>query len=130
MRAATGGMRSRGLVPPDNSFDRVPPERRAQTVRRVVAFFGPYRPQVAVVLVAIVITSLLGLVNPILLKLLIDDAIPNLDSSRLNLYFVLMIALPIPTGLIGVGQADISNAVGQTVMPTLPAAPNGPHHGP
>ncbi len=122
MRAATGGMRSRGLVPPDNSFDRVPPERRAQTVRRVVAFFEPYRPQVSVVLVAIVITSLLGLVNPILLKLLIDDAIPNLDFSRLNLYVGLMIAMPITNGLIGVGQAYISNVVGQNVMADLRGA--------
>ena len=46
----------------------------------IVAFFRPYRLQVAVVLVAIIATSLLGLVNPLLLKLLIDDAIPSRTS--------------------------------------------------
>lgn len=123
MRGASGVSRGgRGLVPPDDSFVPVPRERRARTVRRVVAFFEPYRRQVGVVLVAIVITSLLGIVNPILLKLLIDDAIPNLDFSRLNLYVGLMIAIPITSGLVGVGQAYLSNIVGQRVMADLRAA--------
>ena len=68
-----------GRRPPDArrraTSSRVPPERRARTVRRIVAFFRPYRFQVVVVLVAILATSLIGLVNPYLLKLLIDDVI-------------------------------------------------------
>ena len=39
---------------------------------------------VAVVLVTIVVTSLLGLVNPYLLKLLIDVAIPQQDFALLD----------------------------------------------
>jgi len=97
----------------------VPPERRARTIRRIASFFGPYRGQVAVVLVAILLTSGLGLVNPILLKLLIDDAIPRLDFGRLNLYVGLMIALPILSGLIGVGQSWLNNVIGQRVMADL-----------
>ena len=46
----------------------VPKARRGRTIRRIVAFFRPYKGQVAVVLVAILFTSLIGLVNPILLK--------------------------------------------------------------
>ena len=57
----------------------VPRERRGHTIRRIVAFFRPYRARVAVVLVAILFTSLIGLINPILLKLLIDIAIPERD---------------------------------------------------
>ncbi|HZM73482.1 MAG TPA: ABC transporter ATP-binding protein [Candidatus Polarisedimenticolia bacterium] len=97
----------------------VPPERRARTVRRIAAFFGPYRGQVAIVVVAILATSLIGLVNPILLKLLIDDAIPRLDFGRLNLYVGLMIALPIGSGLVGVGQSYLNNIIGQRVMADL-----------
>jgi ATP-binding cassette subfamily B protein len=87
-----------------------------------VAFFRPYRAQVAVVVVAILATSVLGLINPYLLKLLIDDALPSRDFGRLNLYVGLMIALPIITGLIGVGQSYLNNAVGQRVMQDLRAA--------
>jgi ATP-binding cassette subfamily B protein len=72
-----------------------------------------------VVLGAIVVTSFLGLINPYLLKLLIDDAIPNHDFSRLNLYVGLMIVVPIFSGLIGVGQSYLNNVVGQRVMQDL-----------
>jgi ATP-binding cassette subfamily B protein len=88
-------------------------------VRRIVAFFQPYRAKVGVVLVAIVVTSVLGLINPILLKLLIDDALPHRDWFRLNLYVGLMIVVPIVSGLIGVGQAYLNNVVGQNVMQDL-----------
>ena len=64
---------------PRPTSSRSPSERRGRTLRRIAAFFRPYRLQVAVVLVAILVTSLLGLVNPYLLKLLIDDAIPQRD---------------------------------------------------
>jgi ATP-binding cassette subfamily B protein len=103
-------------------FEPVPRERRGRTVRRIVAFFRPYRAEVIVVLVAILATSLIGLVNPILLKLLIDDAIPRLDFGLLNLYVGLMIALPIVAGLIGVGQAYLNNVIGQNVMQDLRGA--------
>ena len=105
-----------GMAGPAES---IPPERRRQTVRRMVGFFRPYRLQVTVVLVAIVITSLLGLINPILLKLLIDVAIPRRDFGLLNLYVGLMIAMPIVSGLIGVGQSYLNNVVGQSVMQDL-----------
>ena len=107
---------------PGQEFTPVPKERRGRTIRRIVAFFRPYRFQVAVVLVAIVATSLIGLANPILLKLLIDEAIPEQDFFKLNLYVALMIILPIFTGLIGVGQAYLNNLIGQNVMQDLRGA--------
>jgi ATP-binding cassette subfamily B protein len=115
-----GGGGPFGRSVPD--FTPVPPERRGRTIRRIVAFFRPYRGQVTVVLVAILATSFIGLINPILLKLLIDDAIPNLDFGRLNLYVGLMIVLPIVSGLIGVGQAYLNNVIGQNVMQDLRGA--------
>ncbi|HKG18245.1 MAG TPA: ABC transporter transmembrane domain-containing protein, partial [Candidatus Limnocylindrales bacterium] len=100
----------------------IPRERRGRTLRRIVAFFGPYRAQVTVVLVAILFTSLIGLINPILLKLLIDIAIPQRDFGLLNLFVALMIALPIVSGLIGVGQSYLNNVIGQSVMQDLRTA--------
>jgi ATP-binding cassette subfamily B protein len=97
-------------------------ERRGHTVRRILRFFRPYRAQVAIVVVAILTTSLLGLINPILLKLLIDDALKSLDFAKLNLYVGLMIVVPIVSGLIGVGQSYLNNLVGQHVMQDLRAA--------
>jgi ATP-binding cassette subfamily B protein len=97
----------------------LPPELRRRTARRVVAFFEPYRAQVVVVLVAILTTSFLGLINPILLKLLIDEVITGRNFDRLNLYVGLMIVIPIGSGLIGVGQSYLNNVIGQNVMQDL-----------
>jgi ATP-binding cassette subfamily B protein len=107
------------LTPPKGDFEPVPPERRARTIRRIVAFFGPYRLQVVVVLVAILATSLIGLVNPYMLKLLTDEVIIGQDYSQLNLYVAIMIVAPIVTGLIGVGQSYLNNLIGQSVMQDL-----------
>mgnify|MGYP001216251254 CR=1 FL=1 len=89
------------------------------TVRRVVDYFRPYRLQVALVLFAILIIAVLGLANPILLKLIIDDAFVHRDLNKLTLYVVLMIAIPVVTGLFGVGQTYLNNMVGQRVMRDL-----------
>ncbi len=94
-------------------------ERRGQTVRRIAAFFGPYRPQVVIVLAAILLTSLLGLINPLLLGALFDQVLVGRDYTHLGLYVGLMIVIPIVTGLIGVGQAYLNNVVGQNVMQDL-----------
>jgi ATP-binding cassette, subfamily B, bacterial len=109
-----------GGMTPD--FEPVPPERRGPTIRRIVAFFRPYRLQVLVVLVAILSTSLIGLVNPLLLGVLLDEVIIGGDYEKLNLYVGLMIGLPIITGLIGVGQSYLNNVIGQNVMQDLRGA--------
>jgi ATP-binding cassette subfamily B protein len=97
-------------------------ERRpltSTTVRRILRFFMPYRLRVALTVVAIIAVAIIGLANPFLLKLVIDDAIPNRDLDRLYLYVALMIALPIFTGLIGVGQTYLNTVIGQRVMQDL-----------
>jgi ATP-binding cassette subfamily B protein len=132
-RAATGGIGRGGAGSgggrggffgggPTREFTPVPKERRAKTMRQILHFFSPYKFPIAVVLFAIITTSLIGLVNPILLKLLIDVAIPQKDWLLLNLFVILMIVLPIVTGLIGVGQTYLNNLIGQHVMQDLRSA--------
>ena len=90
-----------------------------KTVRRVLRFFRPYRLRVALTVLAIVVVAVIGLANPYLLKLIIDDAIPSRDLDRLYLYVGLMIVLPIVAGLIGVGQTYLNTIIGQNVMRDL-----------
>jgi ATP-binding cassette subfamily B protein len=116
---ARGGAGPGRLGGPSRDFVPVPRERRGRTIRRIAAFFGPYRAQVAFVLGAILATSLIGLINPYLLKLLIDDVIVGGEFGRLNLYVGLMIGLPIVSGLLGLGQSYLNHAIGQSVMQDL-----------
>jgi ATP-binding cassette subfamily B protein len=91
-----------------------------KTVRRVVASFRPYKSKVILVGAAIVVTSALGVINPLLIKVIFDTALfcksgcPNIH----RLYFLvgLMVAVPVVTGTIGIGQTYLANMVGQRVM--------------
>ena len=101
-------------------------ERRAgsgrRTLRRIAGFFRPYRGRLAVIAVAILVTATIGVVNPILIKLVIDNLTGPRDLGLLYLQSGLMIVLPIVTSLIGVGQSYFSNLVGQRVMNDLRVA--------
>ncbi len=87
-----------------------------RTVRRVVEAFKPYRFQVFLVLIAILLTTGLGLVNPLLIVRIFDDAIAKRNLSLLIIYVSIMIVTPIVTGFIGVWQTYLNNMIGQNVM--------------
>jgi ATP-binding cassette subfamily B protein len=88
-------------------------------VSRIARFFVPYRRKIALVVVAILVTVSLGVINPILLKLIIDNLLGPKDLGLLWLQGGLMIGLPIVTAVIGVWQSYLSNVVGQQVMQDL-----------
>src|SRR5947209_4335919 len=104
-----------------SGFEAQKPDRPITpgTIRRVATYFRPYRLQVLLVLLAIIVIAVIGLATPLLLKLVIDDAILNRNLSKLTLYTALMVILPIIAGLIGVGQTYLNNLVGQRVMRDL-----------
>ncbi len=117
-----GGFRrfSTSTLRPDPPTTAGVPRRR--TARKVLPFFAPYRSKILFVLVAILATSFLGVINPILLKLLIDVAIGHRDWLLLNTFVALMIVIPIVSSLIGVAQSYVNNVVGQSVMRDLRSA--------
>jgi ATP-binding cassette subfamily B protein len=103
---------------------------RAATVRRVVATFRPYRSRVRWVAAAIVVTSGLGVVNPLLIKWIFDQGLfgdppgscGGLPCPQLHTVYVgvaIMVVIPIVTGVIGIGQTYLANWVGLRVMQDL-----------
>jgi ATP-binding cassette subfamily B protein len=118
------GRHGRFYAVPTTQDDR--PIKR-ETVRRVVRTFRPYRGKVAWVALAIVVTSSLGVVNPLLIKRIFDLALfgdppgdcGGLACPRLGLlyfYVGLMVAIPVVTSIIGIGQTYLANLVGLRVM--------------
>jgi len=105
---------------PEPDLTRRPGSER-RTLRQIIGFFGPYRARLAVIAVLILVTVSIGVVNPILLKLIIDNLLPGGDQDLGLLWFQagLMIVLPIVTSGLGVWQAYLSNVVGQRVMNDL-----------
>ena len=92
------------------------------TARRVIPLFRPYRLQVAWVIGLIVVTSTVGIVNPLLIQAVFNKALFVHDGPRLGLLYVLvaiMAAVPIVNGAIGILQTYETTRVGQQVMRDL-----------
>src|SRR5215210_5577049 len=102
--------------PPERPAD--PAVRRAY-LRRIVALFRPYRRRLAAVLGLIIFSSALGALPALLLRAVIDDALPHSDLSLLNWLVAGMVGIAIFTGALGVVQTLLSNQVGQRVMHDL-----------
>jgi len=92
------------------------------TARRVLPLFRPYRARVVVVVALIVVTSTIGIVNPLLIQAVFNKALFVRGGPRLGLLFTLvgiMAAVPIVNGAIGILQTYETNRVGQLVMRDL-----------
>jgi ATP-binding cassette, subfamily B, bacterial len=89
--------------------------------RRVTRLFAPYKGRLATVLLLILVSALLGVVSPFLLRDILDEAIPENDDHLLILLVAGMVGISIATGALGVLQTWFSNVVGQRVMHDLRA---------
>ena len=98
------------------------PEERRRLVRRIVGLFSAYRGRTALILVSIVVTSALGIVNPLLIQVVFDDALFVEGGPKLGLLYALvgvMVAIPLVLGALGVAQTYLTNWVGNRVMQDL-----------
>ena len=92
-------------------------------IPRVARLFKPYRGQVGLVALAILVSSAVGVANPLLIKVVFDQALfppaghPN--TSLLYVLVALMLGLAILGGAIGIGQTYLTSVVGQKVMQDL-----------
>ncbi len=92
------------------------PEVSRDLIRRVWIYARPYRLGVVIMLLTILGVSLLTLIPPLLIRDLLDNALPNRDFSRLNLLALGMIAVPLTNGLLGVVQRYFSASIGEGVI--------------
>lgn len=115
-----GGRMLRGLAQPLDPSLLTP--RSRGTVRRVVKLFRPYRWKVIGVLGILMVVAGLGIVNPYMLKLIIDDAILKHNPRLLVLLFGIMVITPILSTGLGVWQTFLNAVVGQRMMQDLRVA--------
>jgi ATP-binding cassette subfamily B protein len=97
----------------DEEQDR--PQVSRALLSRVGQYARPYWGGVGVMLATILAVSLLSLIPPLLLRDLIDTALPQHDAGRLNLLALGMVAVPLANGLIGVAQRYASARVGEGI---------------
>lgn len=85
-------------------------------IGRVWQFAQPYRFRVILLLVTILLITGFTLIAPLLVRDLIDNAIPNKDLSRLTLLAMGMVLIPLINGGIGVVQRGLNSQIGEGVI--------------
>jgi len=98
----------------DEEQDR--PDVSSDLLKRVAVHARPYWKGVVIILVTILGVSLLSLLPPLLIRDLIDTALPDGNILRLNRLALGMIAVPIVNGLLGVVQRYLSSHIGEGLI--------------
>jgi len=87
-----------------------------ELVRRVLAYGKPYRWRLIGSLFAILIYTGVALLSPLILRHLIDYAIPEKDVNRLILMALGLLLLPIISGIFQVITRRLTSQVGEGVI--------------
>jgi ATP-binding cassette, subfamily B, bacterial len=101
------------------SIANAPDERPKVTwalLRRVFTYAQPYRLHIAGMLVLILATTGLTLLTPLILRDLIDNAIPAGDLNRLLWLALALLAIPAANGIMNVVQRRVNSSVGEGVI--------------
>jgi ATP-binding cassette subfamily B protein len=91
-------------------------------MRRIIRLFRPYRWSLLFVLVLVGASSLVSLINPFLIRAVIDVALPQGRLGLLAVLAVAMIIVSIANSSFSVSQTYVSTKVGQRVMHDLRTA--------
>ncbi|GAB2569812.1 multidrug ABC transporter ATP-binding protein [Paractinoplanes abujensis] len=89
------------------------------SLRRIGSLFTDHRGPLAVVVLTIVVSSIVGMASPFLLREVIDSALPEKNVDLLVQLVIGMVAVAAVTSALGVVQTWISTTVGQRVMHRL-----------
>ncbi len=88
-------------------------------VRRILRLFTPYWRRMTVIMALILVTAVLGIANPLLTRVVFDRGLFAEGGPRLGFLWVLclvMFAIALAGGALGIGQTVLTNRVGQQVM--------------
>lgn len=85
-------------------------------LRRILSTFKPYWREAIGILLVISVAAILGVIPPLLLRAVLDQAIPDKNWSLLSALCVAMVAIPVVGGLLGVFETWLDERLSQGVM--------------
>lgn len=97
----------------DEANDR--PVVTRELLIRAWSFARPYSGKVLLLLMGIILTTGVSLISPLLMRSLIDDAIPHKNMTLLNMLALGLILVPVVNGLLGVWQRELSAVIGESI---------------
>ena len=95
------------------------PKVTKKMLSRILSYFIPFWTRMFLVIGCIIVTSVLGLVPPMLIKNIIDKALPQKDLKLLSLFIFVSIGITIILGLLQVAQSYLSIWISKHIMMTM-----------
>lgn len=95
------------------------PKITKKMLTRILSYFIPYWKRMFLVIGCIIVTSILGLVPPLLIKAIIDKALPQKDFKLLSLFIFVSIGITIILGLLQVAQSYLNVWISKQIMLTM-----------
>ena len=99
-----------------HSADNPKPNVTRQLLLRVLAYAKPYRRHIAGMLLTILLTTGLGLLNPLIFREIIDGALADKDMDRLHILALGLVAIPIASGGVRIVQRKLNVSIGEGVI--------------
>ena len=91
-------------------------------IKRVLAYSSAYHWQLIGLFITILVSSGLSLLSPLIVRELIDSAIPSKDIHKLFLLSLGLLALPALNGMMSVLQRRLNTGIGEGVIFDLRAS--------
>ena len=86
------------------------------TVRRVLAYADRYRSMLIGFVATLLVSSLLSIVPALLVRRIIDDAIPAGDRGQVNTLALIMVGLAVASGVISLFERWFSARIGESLI--------------
>ena len=96
-----------------------PKKPNPETVKQVIATFGPYRRQLAFIAVLVLISAALGLLSPYYLRVIVDQGFAKPDFSIVTHYTLLTLLVTMASSGFSLWFGYLSVQVGQKIMRDL-----------
>ncbi|QWU13286.1 ATP-binding cassette, subfamily B [Paenibacillus sophorae] len=98
----------------DDSLEK--PDFSKAMLLRIYRYFLPYWKQTLVVLAILILTSLLGLLPPLLIQQIVDHALPGKDLRLLVFLVTASLGATVASGLLGVLQSYLNSFISQNIV--------------
>ncbi len=91
-------------------------------LRRAWSFAGPYRLSIALFMVAIVVSAVLGILPPLLFRQILDNAIPQKNRGEITFLATLLVVAAMGDAFLSIVQRWFSTRIGEGMIYDLRVA--------
>jgi ATP-binding cassette subfamily B protein len=94
---------------------------KPETLKRVAQTFGPYKGQIVLIIVCVLVAAALGVATPYFLRIIIDRGLTQGNLDVITFYSVLTVLVTLGATVFSLGYGYISVIVGQKILRDLRA---------